>query len=396
MSAMDSSVSVAADEVMPRTPGQAMRHRALRHPGFLIGSGIVILLVLIAVFAPLLAPHDPFEQALSARMAPPVWNQGGSWDHLLGTDQNGRDYLSRLIYGARISIGIGLGAAAIGLLIGVTLGVIAGYFGGWVDHAVSFLLTAQLALPGLLLAMALVFIIGPSIWVVIGIIGVLHWTYYLVVTRSATQRLRSLDFVAGGPGRRRQPAADPVARGAAEPGQPDHRHLHLRTRHRHPRRGLAVVPRRRHPAADAMLGADDRRGQAGDVLPAMAGGSARPLPVRAGDRRQPDGRRAARHHLARGEGLMLLDIDDLSVEIGRPGEALKVVRGVSLSLDRGEVLGMVGESGSGKSITALALMRLLPRGGRIAGGRLRLDGEDLAGAARHRLLASDPRPADRR
>jgi peptide/nickel transport system permease protein len=74
--------------------------------------------------------------------------------------------------------------------------VLAGYFGGWVDHAVSFLLTAQLALPGLLLAMALVFIIGPSVWVVIGIIGALHWTYYLVVTRAATQRLRSLDFVA--------------------------------------------------------------------------------------------------------------------------------------------------------------------------------------------------------
>lgn len=184
------------EEAAPLSPRQLMRRRALNHTGFLIGAGLIILLTLVAIFAPLIAPHDPFVQSLSTRMLPPVWDPAGSWDHLLGTDQNGRDYLSRLIYGTRVSISIGLGAASIGLLIGVTMGVVAGYFGGWVDHVVSFALTAQLALPGLLLAMALVFIIGPSIWVVICIIGVLHWTYYLVVTRAATQRLRNLDFVA--------------------------------------------------------------------------------------------------------------------------------------------------------------------------------------------------------
>ena len=187
---------VAAEEPAPLTPQQIMRRRARKHRSLMIGSGIILVLAFIALFAPLLAPHDPFVQSLGKRMLPPVWTQGGNWDYLLGTDQNGRDYLSRLIYGAQVSMIIGIGAATIGLLIGVTLGVLAGYFGGWVDHAVSFLLTAQLALPGLLLAMALVFIIGPSVWVVIGIIGVLHWTYYLVVTRSATQRIRQLDFVA--------------------------------------------------------------------------------------------------------------------------------------------------------------------------------------------------------
>ncbi len=187
---------VAAEEPAPLTPQQIMRRRARKHRSLMIGSGIILVLAFIALFAPLLAPHDPFVQSLGKRMLPPVWAQGGNWDYLLGTDQNGRDYLSRLIYGAQVSMIIGIGAATIGLLIGVTLGVLAGYFGGWVDHAVSFLLTAQLALPGLLLAMALVFIIGPSVWVVIGIIGVLHWTYYLVVTRSATQRIRQLDFVA--------------------------------------------------------------------------------------------------------------------------------------------------------------------------------------------------------
>ncbi len=183
-------------EDLPPAPRQIMLARAKTHGGFLIGATILLSLILIAIFAPLIAPMDPNAQSLSTRMLPPVWNESGTWDHLLGTDGNGRDYLSRLIFGARISILIGLGAATIGLFIGVTLGVCAGYFGGWVDHAVSFLLTAQLALPGLLLAMALVFIIGPSVLVVICIIGVLHWTYYLVVTRAATQRIRSLDFVA--------------------------------------------------------------------------------------------------------------------------------------------------------------------------------------------------------
>ena len=195
MSTTDTPLApVATDRAM--TPAQMFRQRMFGHRGFLLGAGLILLIVLIALFAPLLAPHDPFAQTLSARMRPPVWSEGGSWDYILGTDQNGRDYLSRLIYGTRVSITIGLGAATVGMLIGVTLGVLAGYFGGWIDHGISFLLTAQLALPGLLLAMALVFIIGPSIWVVIGIVGVLHWTYYLVVTRAATQRIRSQDFVA--------------------------------------------------------------------------------------------------------------------------------------------------------------------------------------------------------
>jgi len=198
MSDMTQSPLIASEpeEKLPPSPGQLARTRAWKHRGFQVGTGILLLLVLVAIFAPFLAPHDPLAQSLSSRLLPPVWVDGGNWVHPLGTDQVGRDYLSRLIHGTRVSISIGLGAATIGLLIGVTLGVLAGYFGGWVDHAVSFLLTAQLALPGLLLAMALVFFIGPSVIVVICIIGVLHWTYFLVVTRAATQHIRSLDFIA--------------------------------------------------------------------------------------------------------------------------------------------------------------------------------------------------------
>ena len=129
------------------------------------------------------------------RLVPPIWDARGGWEHLLGTDHLGRDYLSRLMYGARISLMIGLGAASIGCLIGVSLGIAAGYFGGRIDQAVSYLLTCQLALPGLLLAMSLVFLIGPSVAVVICVIGVLHWTYFLVVTRAATMQIRELDYV---------------------------------------------------------------------------------------------------------------------------------------------------------------------------------------------------------
>lgn len=188
--------TVLPQEALAPSPRSQLIKRALDHKGLMLGAIIVGTLIIVALFAPLLAPHDPYLQSLARRLLPPAWEEGGTWEHILGTDQVGRDYLSRLIYGTRVSLTIGFGAAIVGMLIGVTLGICAGYFGGWIDTVVSFALTAQLALPGLLLAMALVFIIGPSVWVVIGIIGVLHWTYYLVVTRSATQRLKSQDFVA--------------------------------------------------------------------------------------------------------------------------------------------------------------------------------------------------------
>ena len=178
------------------TPTQMALKGARRHLGLQVGFAILILMALFAVFAPWLAPHDPYLQNLPMRLLPPVWSDGGQWEHLLGTDHLGRDYLSRIIYGARISMMIGLGAATIGAVIGVTLGVLAGYFGGWVDQAVNFLVTCQLAVPSLLLIMALVFVIGQSITVVIFVIGATHWVLYLMVTRSATLRLRELDFVA--------------------------------------------------------------------------------------------------------------------------------------------------------------------------------------------------------
>jgi peptide/nickel transport system permease protein len=185
----------AADLPLTGNPGQALRARMLSHKGLLVGLAIIASMVLLALLAPIIAPHDPYAQDLGRRLLPPVWDAKGTWQNLLGTDHLGRDYLSRLLYGSRISLVIGVAAASIGCLIGVTLGVCAGYFGGRVDQVVSYLLTCQLALPSLLFAMSLVFLIGPSLFVVIGVIGVLHWTYYLVVTRAATMQIRQLDYI---------------------------------------------------------------------------------------------------------------------------------------------------------------------------------------------------------
>ncbi|MCC4307198.1 ABC transporter permease [Alcanivorax marinus] len=183
-------------EALGLTPGQAALKRARHHLGLQLGLGMLLVMGVFALLAPWLAPHDPYLQNLSLRLLPPAWVDGGQWHYVLGTDHLGRDYLSRIIYGARISMMIGLGAATIGALIGVTLGIIAGYFGGWLDQAVNFLVTCQLAVPSLLLIMALVFVIGQSITVVIFVIGATHWVFYLVVTRAATLRIRELDFVA--------------------------------------------------------------------------------------------------------------------------------------------------------------------------------------------------------
>ena len=166
------------------------------HQGVMIGAFIVIAIVVVALFAPLLAPHDPYHQNLLTRLIPPVWDSRGSWEHVLGTDHLGRDYFSRLIYGARISLLIGFGAALISGLIGTIMGVMAGYFGGRVDMVVTFLITVRLSMPVVLVALAVVAIVGGSLQVVISVLGLLLWDRFAVVMRSSTLQIRSMDYVA--------------------------------------------------------------------------------------------------------------------------------------------------------------------------------------------------------
>ena len=166
------------------------------HQGMIIGSVIVLSVIAIALLAPLLAPHDPYQQDLMKRLVPPVWDSRGSWEHIFGTDHLGRDYLARLIYGARISLLIGIGAALISGLIGTIMGVLAGYFGGRVDMVVTFMITVRLSMPVVLVALAVVAIVGGSLQVVITVLGLLLWDRFAVVMRSSTLQIRSMDYVA--------------------------------------------------------------------------------------------------------------------------------------------------------------------------------------------------------
>jgi len=182
-------------EITGPTPGQMLRRRILGHQGLLIGAVVLAILLVVAVFAPLLAPHDPYAQSLMNRMEPPVF-LGGTWDHPLGTDHLGRDYLSRLIYGARVSLMIGTIAALISGVIGTAMGVAAGYFGGRVDMVVTFLINVRLAMPVVLVALAVVAIMGGSLQVVIAVLGLLLWDRFAVVMRASTLQVRRREYVA--------------------------------------------------------------------------------------------------------------------------------------------------------------------------------------------------------
>ena len=185
---------IDTDLITAPSPAQQMRRRALRHWGFLIGGSLLVLIVILAIFAPLIAPHDPYAQDLAQRFLRPVL-MGGTWEHPFGTDHLGRDYLSRLLYGARISLTIGFVTAIISGLIGTTLGVAAGYFGGRVDTIVMFIITVRLSMPVVLVALAVVALFGGSLTVVVLVLGFLLWDQFAVVMRSSTQQIRSQDYL---------------------------------------------------------------------------------------------------------------------------------------------------------------------------------------------------------
>jgi peptide/nickel transport system permease protein len=182
------------DEIQGPSPTQLLRRRIFGHQGLLIGGAVLGLLFVVALLAPYLAPHDPYAQDLLARLHPPVF-LGGDWNHPLGTDHLGRDYLARLIYGARVSLLIGSVAALISGLIGTAMGVAAGYFGGRIDMAVTFLVNVRLAMPVVLVALAVVALFGGSLQVVILVLGLLLWDRFAVVMRASTRQVRSREYV---------------------------------------------------------------------------------------------------------------------------------------------------------------------------------------------------------
>ncbi|QCR10309.1 ABC transporter permease [Brenneria rubrifaciens] len=181
--------------VLPESRPARRSLKRFRKTGIIVGGAILLLMIAIALLAPWLAPYDPIAQDLDNRLALPFWQAAESGSHWLGTDQLGRDYLSRLIYGARISLGIGIGVVMVAGVIGTSLGVLAGYFGGRIDMLISFLITTRLSLPIVLVALAAVALKGASIMTLVTILGLLVWDQFAIVTRAGTQSLRNEAFV---------------------------------------------------------------------------------------------------------------------------------------------------------------------------------------------------------
>lgn len=151
--------------------------------------------VLASLIGPWLIDADPYAQNLLLRMQEPVWAADGTWAHVFGTDHLGRDVLARLLYGIRVSALIGVSVSLMGCAIGTTLGVLAGYFGGTVDRVISFLITARLSLPIILVALAVVSLFGTSLFTVVMVLGLLLWERYALVARTMAAGLRNAEFV---------------------------------------------------------------------------------------------------------------------------------------------------------------------------------------------------------
>ncbi|MER7682014.1 ABC transporter permease [Streptomyces sp. NPDC096934] len=177
------------------SPRAAALRTLLRNRLAVAALAVLAIMLLLAVLAPLIAPYDPNSQDLLLRLRPPVWQSGGSGAHPLGTDQLGRDMLSRVIYGTRVSLLVGAGAALLAGVIGTAVGLTSGYFGGLPDRILMRLADVQLAFPAILLALAIVGFLGSGLWYVILVLGITGWVSYARVVRSEVMSLRSRDFI---------------------------------------------------------------------------------------------------------------------------------------------------------------------------------------------------------
>jgi peptide/nickel transport system permease protein len=176
------------------TDAPAPSGRPAWNKSLVFGGVLLLVFAFVGLFAGWLAPHDPYAQGLMRRLKPPVWSNG-TWTYPFGTDAFGRDYLSRLLHGTRISLAVGLGGAALAGLVGATLGILAGFFGGWVDRIASFVISTRLALPSLLVALAVLQIAGSGLTIVIVVLALTHWDRFAVVMRTAVRQVTRMDFI---------------------------------------------------------------------------------------------------------------------------------------------------------------------------------------------------------
>src|SRR5256885_7083527 len=160
-----------------------------------ISLGIIAAFVLVAILAPLLSPADPHDQSLRNRFKPPVWEEGGSWKYPLGTDRLGRDMLSRIIWGSRVSLAAGVITVLLASAFGAAVGLVAGYYGGRVDAILMRITDATMSFPVILLALILAVTVGPSFVNVVIAIAVILWARYARVMRGQVLTLMGLDFI---------------------------------------------------------------------------------------------------------------------------------------------------------------------------------------------------------
>lgn len=195
---MDSSHAVASPETLSVQPVALPIWRKIlgRLKGApLISLSILSLLVLTALFADVLAPHNPEVGNLRLKYRPPVWQARGTSEFLLGTDHMGRDILSRLIYGSRISLMVGVTAVVVAGIIGTALGIFSGYMGRWMDQTIMRITDSWLALPPVTFAILLAALLKPSEWNIVVILGAVYWTRYARVIRGEVLSLKERDYI---------------------------------------------------------------------------------------------------------------------------------------------------------------------------------------------------------
>src|SRR5215831_10088220 len=189
-------MTMRSEAVSSEPVGAPPRFDFIRLEDFPLAPVLILVgFALVAVFANMLAPHDPEVGKLAARFRPPSWQAGGTTGYLLGTDHLGRDVLSRLIFGARVSVVVGFTAVIVAGAIGTALGILSGYLGGWVDQVIMRITDTWLALPALTFAIFLAAIVGPSEMNIVIILGAVYWTRYARVIRGEVLSLKQREFV---------------------------------------------------------------------------------------------------------------------------------------------------------------------------------------------------------
>ena len=387
-----------------------MIFKRLLRPEVVVGLLLVLLLLASALFAEWIAPHNPVRMAPAQKYLPPIWLEGGDPRFLLGTDQLGRDVLSRLIYGARTSLFIAFRAVAIATVFGVVMGLVAGYFRGWADVVIMRLADIQLAFPFILLALAILSVteVKTAVTIII-VLAVADWVIHARIVRGRVLVEREKEYVRSA---RALGASDlrimflyilPAVLPTAVVIAMIELAVLMLVESILSFIGLGIDP----PAISWGTALADGRRSLGNawwmlVFPGfaiflavlainlLADGLADVLDPRLKlsgiVRRVLKPRAVAVKRDAEAADAPLLAVESLNVEFPlETGGVVQAVKDVSFTLAAGERLGIVGESGSGKSVTAMTVMGLLDSAGRIAGGSIRYKGRELIGLGEGQL-----------